>query len=74
MYIADYFNHRIRKVTVPTGIITIFAGTGTGSYSGDNGPATAAGLNGPYGVSLDSAGNFFILLSSYVVLFPIPPT
>ena len=56
VYIADTYNHRIRKVTISTGIITTFAGTGTASYSGDNGPATSATLNYPSGVALDSAG------------------
>ena len=56
VYIADNYNHRIRKVTISTGIITTFAGTGTASYSGDNGPATSATLNYPYGVAVDSAG------------------
>ena len=56
VYIADTFNHRIRKVTISTGIITTFAGTGTASYSGDNGPATSATLNTPVGVTVDSAG------------------
>ena len=55
VYIADTYNHRIRKVTISTGIITTFAGTGC-CYSGDNGPATAAELYGPYGVAVDSAG------------------
>ena len=56
VYIADHHNHRIRKVTISTGIITTFAGTGTASYSGDNGPATSATLYYPVGVTLDSAG------------------
>ncbi len=56
MYIADWYNQRIRKVTVSTGIITTIAGTGTATYSGDNGQATAAALNFPYGVALDSSG------------------
>ena len=57
VYIADYSNHRIRKVTVSTGIITTIAGNGgTGSYSGDNGQAIAAGLNYPMGVNIDAAG------------------
>ena len=56
MYIADTENHRIRKVTVSTGIITTIAGTGTGSYSGDGGQATSAALYLPYGVALDASG------------------
>ncbi len=66
VYIADTNNHRIRKVTVSTGIITTYAGTGTITYSGDNGPATSAGLNTPSGVSLDSAG---IRLQTYCLSF-----
>ncbi len=57
IYIADYNNYRVRKVTVSTVIITTFAGTGTSSFSGDNGPATAAELKYPSGVALDSAGS-----------------
>ena len=56
MYIADRQNNRIRKVTVSTGIITTVAGTGTSSYSGDNGPATSAALYYPHGVILDASG------------------
>ena len=56
MYITDTYNNRIRKVTISTGIITTIAGTGTTTYSGDNGPATSATLNFPYGVAVDSAG------------------
>ncbi len=57
VYIGDYNNNRIRKVTVSTGIITTIAGSSTsGSFSGDNGPATSAGLDGPSGVSLDASG------------------
>ena len=57
MYIADYFNHRIRKVTISSGIISTIAGTGTSSYSGDNGAATSASFNHPTGVAVDSLGN-----------------
>ncbi len=60
MYIADSNNHRIRKVTVSTGIITTVAGTGTSSYSGDNGPATSAALYKPYGVAIDASGKQII--------------
>jgi enoyl-[acyl-carrier-protein] reductase (NADH) len=61
VYIADYSNHRIRKVTVSTGIITTIAGSSTsGSYSGDNGQATSATLWLPSGVALDASGNVYI--------------
>ena len=56
MYIADTRNHRIRKVTVSTGIITTIAGTVSASYSGDGGAATSAALYGPHGVALDASG------------------
>ena len=59
-YIADKSNNRIRKVTVSTTIISTFAGTGTASYSGDNGQATSASLNSPTGIALDSSGNVYI--------------
>jgi hypothetical protein len=62
VYIADRNNNRIRKVTVSTGIITTIAGTGTGSYSGDNGPATSATLYRPSGVSLDASGNYSFIV------------
>ena len=64
MYIADTNNNRIRKVTVSTGIITTIAGTGTTTYSGDNGPATSATLYNPYGVAVDSSGRNYTLLLS----------
>ena len=56
VYIADSSNNRIRKVTESTGIITTIAGTGTGSYSGDNNAATSATLNYPRGVAVDASG------------------
>ena len=63
MYIADFSNHRIRKVTISTGIISTIAGTGTGSYSGDGGAATSATLNGPRGLSVDASGNGIYLFT-----------
>lgn len=66
LFIADTFNHAIRKVTISTGIITTVAGTGyttatgVGDYSGDGRPAVQARLNFPYAVAFDTAGNMFI--------------
>ena len=60
VYIADEANHRIRKATISTGIISTIAGTGTASYSGDGSQATSANLNTPTGVVVDSSGNVYI--------------
>ena len=60
VYIADTLNHVIRKVA--GGTITTFAGDqslGSG-YSGDTAAATAAQLNTPVGIVVDSAGNVWI--------------
>jgi hypothetical protein len=56
LFIADFFNHRIRKVTASTSVISTIAGTGASSYSGDNGPATSAALYQPVGVAVDTSG------------------
>ena len=56
VYIADANNNRIRKVTVSTGIITTIAGTGSTTFSGDNGAATSATLYYPYGIAVDASG------------------
>ena len=57
MYIADNNNHRVRKLTVSTGVISTVAGSSTsGGYSGDNGQGTAATLNLPSDVAVDSTG------------------
>jgi uncharacterized protein (TIGR03437 family) len=58
LFIAEFSSGRIRKVA--NGVITTVAGTGTPGFSGDNGPATSAQLNGPEGVAVDSAGNLYI--------------
>ncbi len=60
LFIADNDNNVIREVVKATGDIITVAGNGTAGYSGDNGPATAAELNGPTGVAVDSAGDLFI--------------
>jgi sugar lactone lactonase YvrE len=59
LYIADFGNNRIRKVTAE-GLIQTVAGTGEAGYDGDGGPATRARLNGPYGVFAGSDGGFLI--------------
>lgn len=59
IFIADYFNNRVRAV-YGNGILTTVAGNGTGAYGGDNGPATAAQVYEPHGVVQDATGNLYI--------------
>jgi sugar lactone lactonase YvrE len=60
LYIADAYNHIIRKVT-SSGTISTIAGTpGESGFLGDGDPATAAKLNQPWGVAVDGAGDVFI--------------
>jgi len=58
LYFVDYMNYRIRKIT-SGGVISTVAGNGQNTYSGDNGPATSAGM-APFGLAVTSAGVLFI--------------
>ena len=62
VYIADHNNNKIREVVKATGNIVTFAGTGVAGVSPTNPPplATAAKLNGPSGIFVDSANDVFI--------------
>ena len=60
IYVADSGHNVVRKMNAVTGIATAVAGTVSPSYTGDGGPATAAGIYGPYALTLDSAGNVYI--------------
>lgn len=60
LYIADTGNNAIRVIWAATGIITTIAGNGNQGNTGDDGPATSATLNLPWGVTLDPQGDIFI--------------
>ena len=60
LLIVDCFNDRIREVNASSGIITTVAGTRSFGYNGDNIQATAAELDSPAAIALDSAGDLFI--------------
>jgi hypothetical protein len=64
LYICDSRNQRIRKVSTD-GTITTIAGTGNIGSSGDGGPAIAADLNYPRGVTLDGLGNLYFVESTF---------
>src|SRR5437879_547854 len=59
LFIAAAFQNRVFKVD-SEGQLTVVAGSGTFGFSGDGGPATAAGLAFPEGVAVDAAGDLFI--------------
>ena len=60
LYIAEFDNHRVRKVDAATQVITTVAGNGTAGFAGDGGAATSAQLNKPLGVTVDAAGSLYI--------------
>lgn len=60
LYIADSATSTVRKIDAHTGVISTVAGTGAAGFSGDGAAATAAQLNSPQGITVDSFGNLFI--------------
>lgn len=59
LYIADAGNNRVRKVD-GFGLISTLTGTGEDGYAGDDGPAAAAVLNFPWGLTTDASGRIYI--------------
>jgi IPT/TIG domain/NHL repeat len=57
VFIADYINHLIRKIT-PAGVVTTFAGSGTAALT--DGMGTAAAFNGPIALAFDAGGNLIV--------------
>ncbi len=51
---------RVRRLDADTGLISTVAGALNRGFSGDDGPATSAQLNGPQGLAVDGSGNLFI--------------
>jgi streptogramin lyase len=63
VYVADKFNHLIRKIT-PAGVVTTLAGSGSDGSA--NGTGTAASFSYPLGVAVDGSGNVYVA-DSYLI-------
>jgi hypothetical protein len=61
LYIADYGNHRVRRVHGTSGRIETIAGTGISGFSGDGGPAQAARISSPLDVVIASDGSILFV-------------
>ena len=72
VYVADPGNEMVFRVTV-AGQVSVVAGNGLRTYSGDNGPAMNAALNNPIGVAFDPSGNLLIADSANYRLRSVTP-
>jgi DNA-binding beta-propeller fold protein YncE len=62
LYICDVKNHRIRKVTMKSGVISTFAGTGEKRITTDGASISGAPLHGPRALDFDQADNLWLAL------------
>ena len=72
VYVADTWNHTIRKIT-PTGVVTTLAGT-PGVIGSADGTGAAASFNYPTSVATDSAGNVYVADSGNSTIRKITPS
>ncbi|MDX8390445.1 MAG: hypothetical protein R8M38_08135, partial [Mariprofundaceae bacterium] len=59
LYVANAGKHRIIKIT-PAGGVSVIAGTGIAGFAGDTASATAAQLNNPKDIKIDSLGDLYV--------------
>lgn len=60
VFVADYGNNRVRKVSLSSSITTTFAGNGQTFDNGDGGLAINASIFHPRGLAKDNQGNLYI--------------
>jgi hypothetical protein len=65
VYVADYLNHRVRRVDVGTQAVTTLGGIGTSGLKGDAGPADAAEVDGPHGLSMLADSGAMLVADSF---------
>jgi prepilin-type N-terminal cleavage/methylation domain len=59
MYVADYDNHQIRRIT-PAGVVSLFAGSVTGESGSTNGQGTAARFWNPSAIAISNTGILYV--------------
>jgi len=70
VYVADFSNHCIRKIT-PAGVVSTLAGTGSEGHA--DGTATTVQFEDPFGVAVDSFGNVYVTDSVNHLIRKITP-
>jgi sugar lactone lactonase YvrE len=59
LYVSEYHGHTIKKIDMPSGTVTVFAGT-SGVPGNTNATGTAARFRLPSGLTIDGSGNLFV--------------
>jgi sugar lactone lactonase YvrE len=72
IYVSDYMNHAVRKVT-QEGVVTTLAGS-LGNSGFTNGQGTAARFSSPQGIAIDSSGNLYLAESHNRTIRKITPS
>jgi streptogramin lyase len=72
IFVADSYNHTIRKIDATTLEVTTFAGT-AGAYGSANGIGLTARFNNPFGIAIDSSDNLFVTDQSNYTIRKIRP-
>ncbi len=65
VYVADYLNHRVRRVDLAGQAVTTLGGIGTSGLKGDAGPADAAEVDGPHGLSMLGDSGAMLVADSF---------
>ena len=60
LYVSDNVNNKIKKIT-PGGLVTTVAGLGLAHPGSTNGPITTATFDSPWGITVDSSGNIYVI-------------
>ena len=71
VYVADYFNHTIRKIT-PAGVVSTLAGL-PGVWGNADGTNSAARFYEPAGIAVDSRGNVYVVDSGNQTIRKVAP-